>query len=494
MQHTEGTYILPYIDGDNKFTPVVNMRSSIFLAGPCPRENYGEDWRFEAATILRRLGFKGNIISPTNDHYMEMRKNYGLEMLSQQTEWERRMMHTCSALVFWVPRSEKWPAYTTNVEYGEWYKKEGVFFGYPEGAIKNEYLELKLQEQNKTAYHTLEDILKAAMEHIYRPADSYFTADTHFGQERTLQLSRRPFVDVEEMDLTMVSNWNKRVPESGIVYHAGDLIDPAQIDKLPTVLSNLNFAELHWVLGNYDRKIKEQIFDAVKSGDLMNRQIFIYDVETPCYVNLRKEDCKEVKFRVIHEPADFEYHDDIDVTYLFGHIHGRSFAKRNGFDIACDYSNYTPLSSEQVLWFKNAMQYWDKNVYCDRVNRVADTVEYTLDATERSFNWPKQAISSFMRLPEEQRLVTFGKQDTTYPTVEIDLSTAVGTVKEITPDNKMVIKINKDYPQGRVIAKMLEDKLPVKYYLAGVADGSMIIERDINDPSATITEAQLKCE
>lgn len=146
MQHTEGTYILPYIDGDNKFTPVVNMRSSIFLAGPCPRENYGEDWRFEAATILRRLGFKGNIISPTNDHYMEMRKNYGLEMLSQQTEWERRMMHTCSALVFWVPRSEKWPAFTTNVEYGEWYKKEGVFFGYPEGAIKNEYLELKLQE------------------------------------------------------------------------------------------------------------------------------------------------------------------------------------------------------------------------------------------------------------------------------------------------------------------------------------------------------------
>ena len=74
------------------------------------------------------------------------------------------------------------------------------------------------------------------------------------------------------------------------------------------------------------------------------------------------------------------------------------------------------------------------------------------------------------------------------------MASAVGTVKEVTPDNKLVIKINKDYPQGRLIAKMLEDKLPVKYYLAGAADGSMIIERDINDPSATITEAQLKCE
>ena len=324
MEHVEGTYVLPYNAIDSKFTPFINMRSSIFLAGPCPRENYNEDWRYEAAIILRNLGFKGNIISPTNDHYMDMRTEYGTDMLHQQTEWERYAMHMCSALVFWVPRSEKWPAMTTNVEYGEWYKKEGVFFGYPEGAIKNEYLELKLQEQHKTAYHTLEDILKAVMEHIYRPADTYFTADTHFGQERTLQLSRRPFVDVEEMDLEMISNWNKKIPESGIVYHAGDLIDPAQLDELSVLLSNLNFAELHWVLGNYDRKYKDKIIELVKTID---RKIFIYDLDNPCYVNLKKEDGNEVKFRVIHEPADFEYHDDTDVNVSV-RPHPRSFLRQ----------------------------------------------------------------------------------------------------------------------------------------------------------------------
>lgn len=492
MEHIEGTYVLPYnkIDTDIVFTPAHRMASSIFLAGPCPRENYGEDWRFEAADILRRLGFKGNIISPTNDQFMTMRSNYGLDMLRQQTEWERYMMHMCSALVFWVPRSEKWPAMTTNVEYGEWYKKEGVFFGYPEGAIKNEYLELKLHEQHKTAYHTLEDILKAAMEHIYRPADTYFTADTHFGQERTLQLSRRPFVDVEEMDLEMISNWNKKIPESGIVYHAGDLIDPAQLDDLSVWLSNLNFAELHWVLGNYDRKHKDKIIELVKTID---RKIFIYDLDKPCYVTLKKEDGTEVKFRVIHEPADFEYQDDADITYLFGHIHGRSFAKRNGFDIACDYSNYTPLSSGQVLWFKNAMQYWDKNVYCDRVNRVADTFEYEFEATAHSYHWPKQAIESFMRLPEEKRIATIGKNEADYPICNIDLSTAVGTVKSMN-DGKITVVINKDWPQGKLVADMLGKKVPIKYCLAGAADVSMIIERDINDPSATITEAQLKYE
>ena len=33
------------------------MANSIFLAGPCPRHNYEDDWRFEAFDILDELGF-----------------------------------------------------------------------------------------------------------------------------------------------------------------------------------------------------------------------------------------------------------------------------------------------------------------------------------------------------------------------------------------------------------------------------------------------------
>lgn len=57
-----------------------------------------------------------------------------------------------------------------------------------------------------------------------------------------------------------------------------------------------------------------------------------------------------------------------DEIVLFGHIHGRSFAKRNGFDIASDYHQYAPLSIDQVEWFVNAMKCWDENVYSDHVN------------------------------------------------------------------------------------------------------------------------------
>jgi hypothetical protein len=58
----------------------------------------------------------------------------------------------------------------------------------------------------------------------------------------------------------------------------------------------------------------------------------------------------------------------------------------------------------------------------------------------------------------------------------------------------MIVVINKDWPCGKMVADMLEQKQSVKYYLAGSADGSMVIERDINDPNAMITEAQLKSE
>ena len=72
----------------------------------------------------------------------------------------------------------------------------------------------------------------------------------------------------------------------------------------------------------------------------------------------------------MHEPNDFEIDASDDDIILFGHIHGRSFAKINGFDIGCDYHRYSPISLEQVKWFTNAMRYWDNNVYSNRSNVI----------------------------------------------------------------------------------------------------------------------------
>lgn len=334
------------------------LNNSIFLAGPCPREDYNNDWRNEAFKILSDLGFKGNVITPTNSRFQELRSKYGNEALRQQTLWENEAMKKASALVFWVDRHIKdgFPALTTNIEFGDWYNKEGVYVGFPDGADKNEYLKCRMDMAKRPYYTDLREMLTAVVQNLDRPGDRFFTSDTHFSQQRTLELSRRPFVDTHEMDLEMISNWNKRVTMNDDVYHAGDFGDP---ETMRDILSCLNFKTLHLILGNYERD-ENALADVVEIAESFDRDIDL--MSTAEFFD--PESART--YHIVHEPDEGdsvpEYPDDV---VLFGHIHGRAFAKKNGFDLAADYHGYTPLSMDQVRWFANAIQYWDHNVFCE---------------------------------------------------------------------------------------------------------------------------------
>lgn len=334
-----------------------NLRNSIFLAGPCPRKDYNNDWRNEAFKILASLGFEGQVISPTNARFQELRNKYGEEALKQQTLWENEAMKKASALVFWVDRhiNAGFPALTTNIEFGDWYDKEGVYVGFPDGADKNEYLKCRMDIAGIPYFTDLRDMLTAVVSNLNRDGSAFFTSDTHFSQQRTLELSRRPFKTTHEMDLEMISNWNKRVTLNDTVYHAGDMGD---VSTMKDILSCLNFRELKWVLGNYDRDAREAIEAIVKE---LGRNIELLDS-----AELFDPVSKRV-YHIVHEPDEngeaWEYPHDV---VLFGHIHGRAFAKKNGFDLAADYHRYTPLTMEQVRWFANAIQYWDHNVFCEK--------------------------------------------------------------------------------------------------------------------------------
>lgn len=354
----------PFDAARGKFSTLYGCRDALFLAGPCPREDFADDWRHEAISVLEQLGFDGTVITPTNPHFKLMTTAFGLsqeQAREKQVAWERAAMHTASAIVFWVPRDEKHPARTTNYEFGEWYKKPHVFVGWPESAEHNEYMACKLKEQGKTWFKTLSDTLAAAVNALNESNGPWFTADTHFSQQRTLELSRRPFADVQSMDYEMISNWNKRVTMQDDVVHGGDFMDPDKVQTmLKPLLSLLNFKTLHWVLGNYDRKIKDLIVQITAST---GRDIQLHDSSF-------KLATSKHSYVVVHEPNDFEIDASPSDIILYGHIHGRSFAKRNGFDLGIDYHHYSPINIEQVEWFANAMKYWDKNVYSDACNVV----------------------------------------------------------------------------------------------------------------------------
>ena len=200
-----------------------------------------------------------------------------------------------------------------------------------------------------------------------------FTSDTHFGQERALELSRRPFKSTEEMDTIILNNINEKIeelgPDSGVVLiHLGDFGNHELVSKIN--------CDVILVMGNYERKEaqKKGMDDEVYSKYLVKTYGY-YDVYTePITVSLFPKKISmstpSVMVALSHEPLQ-GYNFALDKTHinfvLYGHIHGRHKVKHYGVDVGVDGSNYYPNTVDDVCFFLNAIEkgYYDKEVWHD---------------------------------------------------------------------------------------------------------------------------------
>lgn len=132
--------------------------SSIFLAGPSPRDMEHYNWRPEALKILEDLRFDGTVFVPL-PHDGQWMSNY-----DAQVEWE--LFHLCiaSVIVFWIPRDlQELPAFTTNVEFGMYVNSGKIILGYPKDAPKMRYLEYIGRKNRVEIHHSLKGTLFGAI-------------------------------------------------------------------------------------------------------------------------------------------------------------------------------------------------------------------------------------------------------------------------------------------------------------------------------------------
>lgn len=167
----------------------------------------------------------------------------------------------------------------------------------------------------------------------------YFTSDTHFNQQRTLELSRRPFDSVEHMNKVLINNWNSIVKPGDTVYHLGDFGDISYREYLN--------GRIILLVGNYE--LKDYTYSE------LNEYFDIIEEPTEVVIG-------DHNFYLVHEPADqhpYKFN-------LFGHIHKLQMVKRNGLNVGVDCHNFKPISLEEVLWYKNAIEnHYDYNVFCE---------------------------------------------------------------------------------------------------------------------------------
>ncbi len=171
----------------------------------------------------------------------------------------------------------------------------------------------------------------------------FFTADTHFGSQRALEHSKRPFASVDIMDNILIDNWNSLITNDDYVYHLGDFGDYE-------VAKQLN-GKIILIPGNHERA----------NPDFISYHGYFEDVAG---------DVSSVYFKgyhisLSHEPSRLRGklidHNHIN---LFGHLHKLCMVKPYGINVGIDCHNYKPINFETVLFYHNELlSYYDDEVF-----------------------------------------------------------------------------------------------------------------------------------
>lgn len=127
----------------------------VFLAGPTPRSLDVRSWRPLMVKKLREAGYEGHILLPEKENPEE---GYDYDA---QVEWEEDALNAADTILFWVPRKlDTMPAFTTNIEFGDWMKSGKIVLGHPKNAEKMRYMVHKAEKYNIPYFNDMEEMAK----------------------------------------------------------------------------------------------------------------------------------------------------------------------------------------------------------------------------------------------------------------------------------------------------------------------------------------------
>ena len=166
--------------------------------------------------------------------------------------------------------------------------------------------------------------------------NKYYIADTHFGHSKIIEMCNRPFKNVDEMDATLVDNWNNTVRKDDIIYHLGDFA-VCDKDRAIDIFNSLN-GKKFLILGNHDYHDSEPK-DWLINLDWHQKPRDTLIVKDGILIHLNHyalRTWKSINFGAAH---------------FFGHSHGKcpNFFRSTDVGVDAAHINFKPKKASEII-------------------------------------------------------------------------------------------------------------------------------------------------
>ncbi len=173
----------------------------------------------------------------------------------------------------------------------------------------------------------------------------WFASDYHFCHANVIRFDGRPFDNVEEMNETLVNNWNSVVKPTDTVIYLGDLSFEKNGNETKKLIDRLN-GKIHYILGNHD---DERVIRNLKRFETVSDYInlTIADEDHP----QRRQTIMMMHYAILQ--WDKAHH---GAWHLHGHSHQQltkdpkhdEYYTRKVLDMGCNGWDYTPVSYAEI--------------------------------------------------------------------------------------------------------------------------------------------------
>ncbi len=156
----------------------------------------------------------------------------------------------------------------------------------------------------------------------------WFISDTHFSHTNIIKYGGRPFADIQEMDQSLIYNWNSCVGVDDQVFFLGDF-GLGSIDHLHAICKQLKGSKV-CILGNHD-----------KNASWMTRIGFNVVLKS-AFLKIGQHTVELIHIPSNLPPIHFQLH---------GHVHEKRPSKviSNQLNLCVEVWDYKPVSERVIL-------------------------------------------------------------------------------------------------------------------------------------------------